>query len=140
MYILGISAYYHDAGVALIEDDYIVAAVQEERFTRKKHDDTFPVESIKYCLKEANIRCNIYTSPHVKCINERFVYNDEMISDDALSDLLNEIEEINNGQSLTYFEALTAAFFLGCKKYKKNLVIAEFGLRYSYYQRYCNKI
>ena len=55
MYILGISAFYHDAGVALIKDDYIVAAVQEERFTRKKHDDTFPVESIKYCLKEANI-------------------------------------------------------------------------------------
>ena len=44
------------------------------------------------------------------------------------SNLLNEIEEINNGQPLTYFEALTAAFFYGCKKYKDNLVIAEFGL------------
>ena len=51
-----------------------------------------------------------------------------MISDDDLSNLLNEIEEINNGQPLTYFEALTAAFFQGCKKYKNNLVIAEFGL------------
>ena len=86
------------------------------------------ISFLRSILKEANIKCNIYTSPHVIRINERFVYNDEMISDDDLSDLLNEIEEINNGQPLTYFEALTAAFFHGCKKYKQNLVIAEFGL------------
>ena len=79
-------------------------------------------------LKEANIKCNIYSSPHVKSINERFIYNDEMISDDGLSNLLNEIEEANNGQALTYFEALTAAFFHGCKKFKDNITIAEFGL------------
>ena len=86
------------------------------------------ISFLRSILKEANIKCNIYTSPHVIHINERFVYNDEMISDDDLSNLLNEIEEINNGQPLTYFEALTAAFFHGCKKYKQNLVIAEFGL------------
>ena len=86
------------------------------------------ISFLRSILKEANIKCNIYTSPHVKCINERFIYNDEMISDDDLSNLLNEIEETNNGQPLTYFEALTAAFFHGCKKYKQNLVIAEFGL------------
>ncbi|WP_075502074.1 bifunctional folylpolyglutamate synthase/dihydrofolate synthase [Candidatus Pelagibacter communis] len=86
------------------------------------------ISFLRSILKEANIKCNIYTSPHVKHLNERFIYNDEMISDDDLSDLLNEIEEINNGQPLTYFEALTAAFFYGCRKYKKNLVIAEFGL------------
>ena len=51
-----------------------------------------------------------------------------MISDDDLSDLLSKIEEVNNNQPLTYFEALTAAFFYGCKKYRDNLVIAEFGL------------
>ena len=51
-----------------------------------------------------------------------------MISDNDLSDLLSKIEEVNNNQPLTYFEALTAAFFYGCKKYKDNLVIAEFGL------------
>ena len=46
--------------------------------------------TISFCsiLKEADIKCNIYTSPHVKIINERFVYNDEMISDEALADLL----------------------------------------------------
>ena len=86
------------------------------------------ISFLRSILKEANIKCNIYTSPHVKCINERFIYNDEMISDDDLSNLLNEIEETNNGQPLTYFEALTAAFFHGCKEYKQNLVIAEFGL------------
>ena len=79
-------------------------------------------------LKEANIKSNIYTSPHVKTINERFIYNDEIISDDALVELLNEVEIINNGEPLTYFEALTAAFFYGCKKYKENIVLAEFGL------------
>ncbi len=86
------------------------------------------ISFLRSILKEANIKCNIYTSPHIKRVNERFIYNDEMISDDDLSNLLNEIEEINNGQPLTYFEALTAAFFHGCKRYKKNLVIAEFGL------------
>ena len=79
-------------------------------------------------LKEANIKSNIYTSPHVKTINERFIYNDEIISDGALFELLNEVENINNGEPLTYFEALTAAFFYGCRKYKENIVLAEFGL------------
>ena len=79
-------------------------------------------------LKEAKIKCNVYTSPHVRSINERFIYNDEIITDDALAELLSEIENINNGQSLTYFEALTAAFFYGCQKYKENIVLAEFGL------------
>ena len=86
------------------------------------------ISFLRSILKEANIKCNVYTSPHVIRINERFIYNDEMISDDDLSTLLSEIEEINNGQPLTYFEALTAAFFQGCKKFKNNLVIAEFGL------------
>lgn len=72
MYILGISAYYHDAGVALIKDDFIVAAVQEERFSRKKQDDRFPKESIKYCLREANITLEeidyiaFYDKPFIK--------------------------------------------------------------------------
>ncbi|HMN92000.1 MAG TPA: carbamoyltransferase [Hydrogenophaga sp.] len=56
MKILGISAYYHDAAAALIEDGNIVAAAQEERFTRKKHDPEFPVNAIRYCLGEAGIQ------------------------------------------------------------------------------------
>ena len=72
MFILGISAYYHDAGVALIKGETIIAAVQEERFTRKKQDDGFPKESIKYCLEEAGITLDevsyiaFYDKPFIK--------------------------------------------------------------------------
>ncbi len=55
MYILGISAYYHDSAAALIQDGKIIAAAQEERFTRKKHDYNFPKNAIDYCMKEAGI-------------------------------------------------------------------------------------
>jgi len=55
MYILGISSFYHDSAAAIIDKGEIVAAVQEERFSRKKNDSSFPINSIKYCLKEANI-------------------------------------------------------------------------------------
>src|SRR6516162_1636955 len=53
--ILGISAYYHDAAAAIVVDGCIVAAAQEERFTRKKHDADFPRNAVDYCLCEAGI-------------------------------------------------------------------------------------
>ena len=55
MYILGISAFYHDSAACILKDGEIVAAAQEERFTRKKHDPGFPHHAIQYCIKEANI-------------------------------------------------------------------------------------
>ena len=55
MKILGISAFYHDSAAALIVDGQILAAVQEERFTRKKHDPGFPKEAVKYCLDYSGI-------------------------------------------------------------------------------------
>jgi carbamoyltransferase len=55
MYILGISAYYHDSAACLVRDGEIVAAAQEERFTRKKHDHRFPAAAVEYCLHEAGI-------------------------------------------------------------------------------------
>jgi carbamoyltransferase len=55
MLILGISAFYHDAAAALIDDGHVVAAAQEERFTRVKHDARFPEHAIRYCLKEARV-------------------------------------------------------------------------------------
>lgn len=58
MYILGISAFYHDSAAALIEDGKIIAAAQEERFTRKKHDPNFPTNAIKFCLDFAGIDIN----------------------------------------------------------------------------------
>jgi carbamoyltransferase len=54
--ILGISAFYHDAAAALVVDGTIVAAAQEERFTRKKHDDAFPLHAIAYCLAEGGLQ------------------------------------------------------------------------------------
>lgn len=53
--ILGISAFYHDSAAALVVDGHIVAAAQEERFTRKKHDPDFPVQAVEYCLREAGL-------------------------------------------------------------------------------------
>jgi carbamoyltransferase len=55
MYILGISAYYHDSAACLVRDGEIVAAAQEERFTRKKHDQDFPTNAVEFCLKRAGI-------------------------------------------------------------------------------------
>ena len=55
MYVLGLSAYYHDSAAALLKDGDIAAAAQEERFSRKKHDARFPVNAVNYCLAEAGI-------------------------------------------------------------------------------------
>jgi len=70
--ILGISAFYHDSAAALVVDGKIVAAAQEERFTRKKHDHSFPVNAIEYCLKEAGLDAGgldyvgFYDKPYLK--------------------------------------------------------------------------
>ena len=72
MYILGISAFYHDSAACLLKNDEIIAAAQEERFTRKKHDAGFPQYAIQYCLKEAGIPASqidnvvFYEKPFVK--------------------------------------------------------------------------
>ena len=72
MYILGISSFYHDSAACLICDGKIIAAAQEERFTRKKHDAGFPRNAIRYCLKEAGICSDqvvnvvFYEKPFVK--------------------------------------------------------------------------
>ncbi|HWS68728.1 MAG TPA: carbamoyltransferase N-terminal domain-containing protein, partial [Steroidobacteraceae bacterium] len=56
MRILGLSAFYHDSAAALVENGRIVAAAQEERFTRKKHDPSFPHHATEYCLQAAGVR------------------------------------------------------------------------------------
>jgi len=72
MRVLGISAYYHDSAAALIEDGRVIAAAQEERFTRKKHDSRFPSEAIAYCLAAGGIggadidRVAFYDKPFLK--------------------------------------------------------------------------
>jgi carbamoyltransferase len=72
MKILGISAYYHDAAACLVADGEIIAAAQEERFTRKKHDSNFPVNAINYCLAEGRLNAKqldyvvFYDKPFLK--------------------------------------------------------------------------
>jgi carbamoyltransferase len=72
MYVLGISAYYHDAAACLIKDGEIISAAQEERFTRKKHDSAFPAHAIAYCLTHARIvpeqvdQIVFYDKPYLK--------------------------------------------------------------------------
>ena len=86
------------------------------------------IQALRAILKEANIKCNIYTSPHIQRINERFIFNDEEISDSDLSDLLVKVEEVNNKEEITYFEILTAAYFFHASKYRENINIIESGL------------
>lgn len=72
MYILGLSAFYHDSAACLLKDGEIVAAVQEERFTRIKHDDSFPQHAVQYCLRAAGIEASdvryvvFYEKPFLK--------------------------------------------------------------------------
>ena len=72
MYVLGISAYYHDSAACVLKDGEIIAAAQEERFTRKKHDQNFPINAIKYCLHDAGISADdleivaFYDKPFLK--------------------------------------------------------------------------
>jgi len=72
MIILGISCFYHDSAAALVRDGEIIAAAQEERFTRKKHDSDFPRNAVTYCLKEANVSLRnvdyvaFYDKPFIK--------------------------------------------------------------------------
>ena len=72
MIVLGISAYYHDSAAALVKDGVILAAAQEERFTRKKHDPGFPVHAVKWCLEGAGVNASdvdyvaFYDKPFLK--------------------------------------------------------------------------
>ena len=86
------------------------------------------IQAMFSILKEANFNCNIYTSPHIKSINERFVFNNEELNDEDLANLLEEIEEANNGEPITFFEILTAAYFLKASEYPDNINLIESGL------------
>jgi len=76
MYILGISCFYHDSAACIIKDGNILAAVQEERFTRKKHDPRFPKNAIKYCLKESGV--------NIKGINYIVLYDKPFLTFERL--------------------------------------------------------
>ena len=79
-------------------------------------------------LKEANLKCNVYTSPHILKINERFVFNNKELSDDELANLFEEVENINDNKPITFFEILTAAYFYKAAQYPNNINLIETGL------------
>ena len=79
-------------------------------------------------LKEANFNCNVYTSPHILKINERFVFNNEELSDNELADLFEKVEKINDNNPITFFEILTACYFYKASEYPDNINLVEAGL------------
>ena len=86
------------------------------------------INAIFSILKEAKVKCNVYTSPHIQKINERFVFNNNMLNDDELIDLFDEVEKINDQNPLTFFEALTASYFYKAAQYPDNINLIEAGL------------
>ncbi|MDB2485372.1 Mur ligase family protein [Pelagibacteraceae bacterium] len=86
------------------------------------------IQALYAILKEANYKCNIYTSPHIQKINERFVFNNKSLTDDELANLFSEIEEANNQTQITFFEILTVAYLYYAKKYPENINLIESGL------------
>ncbi|QLH02210.1 hypothetical protein C5F47_00745 [Nitrosopumilus cobalaminigenes] len=95
MYNLGISCYYHDSAAALLKDGHVIAAVEEERFSRKKFDDDFPKHAIEWCLNEAKIKPNeinsiaFYDKPILKF--ERLLDNYIAVAPRGLSSFLDVI-------------------------------------------------
>ena len=86
------------------------------------------INAIFSILKEANFNCNVYTSPHILRINERFIFNNKELEDDKLADLFEEVENINNNKPITFFEILTASYFYKAAEYTKNINLIEAGL------------
>ena len=86
------------------------------------------INAIFSILKEAKVKCNVYTSPHIQKINERFVFNNNMLHDDDLIDLFEEVEKINGQNPLTFFEALSACYFYKAAQYPDNINLIEAGL------------
>ena len=79
-------------------------------------------------LKEAGIKCNVYTSPHIQRINERFVFDNQELKDNELALLFEEVEKINENKPITFFEILTACFFYKAAQYPNNFNLIEAGL------------
>ena len=97
------------------------------------------IKALHAILKEADYTCNIYTSPHIQNINERFIYNNKPLTDGELANLLSEIEEINNGSPITFFEILTVAYFHYAKKYPDSINLIESGLFHRFDATNCLK-
>ncbi len=86
------------------------------------------INAIFSILREANIKSNVYTSPHIQRINERFIFNNQELEDEKLANLFEEVEKINNNQQITFFEILSACYFYKAAQYPNNINLIEAGL------------
>jgi len=86
------------------------------------------INAIFSILKEANLKCNVYSSPHILKINERFIFNNEELSDEELANLFEEVESINDNKPITFFEILTGCYFYKAAQYPDNINLVEAGL------------
>ena len=86
------------------------------------------IQAIYAILKEANLKCNVYTSPHIQKINERFVFDNQELNDEELADLLEGVEKVNNNEPITVFVMLSACFFYKAAQYPDNINLIESGL------------
>ncbi|MFP4403903.1 MAG: carbamoyltransferase [Candidatus Woesearchaeota archaeon] len=129
MYILGISCYYHDSSAALLKNGNIVSACEEERFTRKKHDNSFPINSINYCLKSQNISIDdvdyigFYEKPFIKL--ERVLYQHLEMFPFSLKTFLSSIPSWVN-QKLRIVKDIKKKL-----KYKKDVLFIEHHLAHA---------
>ena len=96
------------------------------------------INAIFSILKKTNIKCNVYTSPHIQKINERFVFDNKELEDEELSDLFEKVEKINNNQPITFFEILTACYFCKAADYPENINLIEAGLFHRFDGRSCS--
>ena len=87
--------------------------------------------SLKSILNQAGYKCNLYTSPHLQFYTERYVFNDQEISEDDLINLLNDVEKALGDDEATVFEILTCAFYKYAENFKDNVNIIESGLFHS---------
>ena len=86
------------------------------------------IQAMYAILREAKFNCNIYTSPHIRRINERFIFNNKELNDEELTNLLENVEKANNNEPITFFEILTAAYFYKAADCPENINIIETGL------------
>ena len=86
------------------------------------------INAIYSFLKEAKMRCNVYSSPHIQRINERFIFNNKELEDEKLAFLFEKVEKINDNQPITFFEILTACYFYEAAQYPENINLIESGL------------
>ena len=86
------------------------------------------INAIFSILKEANFNCNVYTSPHILKINERFIFDNKELNNDKLADLFEKVENINDNEPITFFEILTASYFYKAAEYPENINLIEAGL------------